>query len=446
MYTNKKTIASIVAVLCLFAPLSTFANEKNGIEETKQSIITFTSIQKNENKDEKDDGSKMNVNIEDTEEALNTDINLVVKETGFSEDSIRETIKFQESFGIYADKILKYYPNKVSSIYVNKIPAMQGHIRFIGEVPKELVMAIEKEGQENKIILTGGEKNSFNQNLKRAELVSKALHNIKIYNTAIFFDQIKNVIQIELKLSEKEEAPSLEKLINNIRKTLKNSSLSKEAIIIDESDLNLKIIRGDGEIMSFEYTRGGSSLYDDGTFECTLGWSVQETISPYRYGYITAKHCSGINQHQDHVNGDTYSSSWTKDASGQVDVEFHETPTSYEYDDFHASNTEIRDVFDIKATNDIAVGNRVCVYGRSSDDRSCDHYIEAVDVTVTFSSGTVNRHLARTDNHTTIGGDSGTGWSWNRTAWGVHTGGGGGKSYFTPAEVAESYTNVRILK
>jgi hypothetical protein len=92
------------------------------------------------------------------------------------------------------------------------------------------------------------------------------------------------------------------------------------------------------------------------------------------------------------------------------------------------------------------VGNNVCVYGRSSNIRKCNHKVEAINLTVTFSDGTVNKHLARTNNATTIGGDSGTGWSWSRTAWGVHTGSGGGKSYFTPAQVAESYTNVKILK
>jgi len=442
MNTNRKILTSSILALYLFSPINVCANEKNGIEEAKKSAITFSLIQNN-NKDINKD--KIPVKIQTSKEALDMDISLLSKESGFSEETVREVMKFQESFGVYADKILERYSNKVASVYVEEFPSKVGHINFIGEVPKALNRMIEKMGQEGQIILMGGAKFSLNENFKRAELVSEALSNKKIYNTAVFFDQTKNIIQVEIKLPKKDKAPSMTNIIEAVTQHFSKLNLIEKIKDINENDLNLKIIRGTGDILTNEYTRGGAKLYDDGTFECTLGWSVRETTGSKRYGYITAKHCSGINQHKDHNNNGTYSSSWTKNASGQVDVEFHETPTSGELDDFHANSSSIRDVKDTRSTNSM-VGNRVCVYGRSSNSRNCSHTVKAVDVTVTVSNGTKSKHLARTDKHTTIGGDSGGGWSWNNTAWGVHKGGGNGKSYFTPVRVAESYTNVTILK
>jgi len=246
-------LMSAMVTLYLFSPISILANEKNGIEETKQSIITFTSIQE-DNKDEKDDGSLMNDTSQNSKEALDTDINLLVKETGFSEESLREVILFQESFGVYSDKILSRYKNQVSNIYVEKLPSTKGHIQFVGEVPKELIMAVKKQGQEDKIILEGGGRFSLDENYKRAELVSKALDSMKIYNTVVFFDQIKNKIQIEIKLPKKEKAPYVDNFIENIKKELINSNLSKKSAQISEDDLILKIIRGEGEIVTLEYT------------------------------------------------------------------------------------------------------------------------------------------------------------------------------------------------
>ena len=444
MYTNKKMLMSAMVTLYLFSPISILANEENGVEETKQSIITFTSIQE-DNKDAKDDGSLMNDTLQNSKEALDEDINLLVKETGFSEESVREAILFHESFGVYSDKILSRYKNQVSSIYVEKLPSIKGHIKFVDEVPKELIMAVKKRGQEDKIILEGGGRFSLDENYKRADLVSKALHSMKIYNTVIFFDQIKDKIQIEMKLSEKAKAPSVDNFIENIQKELRNSNLSKKSAQISEDDLNLKIVRGEGEIATLLYTRGGSALYDGGVFECTLGWSVRETSGARRQGFLTADHCDGIDAHRDHVNGGYYSPSpWRKNASGQVDVEFHETPTSAELAEFHPGGAIIRHVTGTRSTSSM-LGNYVCSYGRSSNIRTCNHRVTATNMTIHYSSGHIYRHLARANNDSLLAGDSGGGWSWNNTAWGVTSGHGGGNSYFTPARVAEAYLGVRIL-
>ncbi len=55
------------------------------------------------------------------------------------------------------------------------------------------------------------------------------------------------------------------------------------------------------------------------------------------------------------------------------------------------------------------------------------------------------RGLARTDNHATVRGDSGGGWSFNNTVYGVHSGGGSYRSYFTPIEKAQSVLGVQVM-
>ena len=89
------------------------------------------------------------------------------------------------------------------------------------------------------------------------------------------------------------------------------------------------------------------------------------------------------------------------------------------------------------------LGGSVCVYGRGSNSRNCNHTVEAVAVCIQ-SGGVWVCNLARTDNHTTTGGDSGGGWSLGNQAWGVHKGGAGGKSYFTPVTGAQTALNVTI--
>ena len=93
---------------------------------------------------------------------------------------------------------------------------------------------------------------TYGENHKRAELVAQALSKKKIYNSVVFFDERKKLIQIELMRPTNAKAPSLEELMGIIKEELKQSSLRKEAQFITKSDIDLKIIRGEGEIMLLE--------------------------------------------------------------------------------------------------------------------------------------------------------------------------------------------------
>lgn len=216
--------------------------------------------------------------------------------------------------------------------------------------------------------------------------------------------------------------------------------LSGDALEIGTSDLALKIVRGDGDIVEEQHSRGGNWLRDDGVRECTSGWSVSR---PNGDGIVTAAHCTGLNEFEQ--PGITpYGMTFRDQERGSGgDVEYH-TTTHVEYAEFYSNATTIRNVNGIRTTSSMD-GNSVCVYGRSSNTRSCSHTVTAVGVTVIDDDGFTIGNLAQTDDITTIGGDSGGGWSFGNTAWGVHHGVSSDSSLFTPVQETQSALSVTIL-
>ena len=126
------------------------------------------------------------------------------------------------------------------------------------------------------------------------------------------------------------------------------------------------------------------------------------------------------------------------------DVEYYTTDHA-ELAEFYSDATTIKDVTSIKTTSTM-VGGTVCVYGRSSNVRTCNHRVEAVNVnTYDPDCPCTVGNLARTGSASTINGDSGGGWSKNYASWGVHKGvDAAGKGYFTPVEEAENQLSVTI--
>ena len=129
---------------------------------------------------------------------------------------------------------------------------------------------------------------------------------------------------------------------------------------------------------------------------------------------------------------------------GLGDVEYH-TTSHGEVPEFYANSNSIRDVTGSKSTFTM-LGGSVCRYGRSSDIRTCNHTVVAVGVWIVVD-GRLLGNMALASNHSGIPGDSGGGWSWGSTAWGVHTGGIPivNQSIFTPIDVATAAVGVRLL-
>jgi len=131
------------------------------------------------------------------------------------------------------------------------------------------------------------------------------------------------------------------------------------------------------------------------------------------------------------------------------DIGFNTTPTTREKYEFHASENEIRYTWGREAEADMEVGEPVCFYGRSSNIRSCNHNIMSTNVVLLNYGGVPEvGNLVRVSNTTSnhpIGGDSGGGWSWNNTAWGVTSGASQTTSVFTSIEQAEVVFDLELF-
>jgi hypothetical protein len=252
----------------------------------------------------------------------------------------------------------------------------------------------------------------------------------------VFFDSSDQTMHVNIILNPGARAPNdsdiaavIQKHIMSEERTLGEKLFQNErARLVDERDLNLKIIKGVGPMMSFEHSRGGNWLRDNGANECTSGWAVN---GPSGNGIITAGHCAGLDQFvQPGVA--PYSMTWQSQHMGALgDVEYH-TTSHIEVPEFYASSSSIRNVSAMKLTFTM-LGGSVCRYGRSSNIRTCNHTVTGTYVNV-ISGGTLLGSMVTASNHSGIPGDSGGGWSWGNTAWGVHSGSipSTGESVFTP--------------
>lgn len=380
--------------------------------------------------------------------AFEADLALVVKETGMSPAAVEASLRFQDQFADYAQRVLERYPGEVSGIWTEPLPAARGHIRFTDSTPTDFTSAFAPGDLE--VVVADGGTVSLEEQHERARVVFDALVAQGHRNVVTFYSQDQNLIRVELQLPAGSSQPTAAELATAVQafldagvpgKLSSPAALKGRAAEFRAADLDVVVFGGRGPFVKTAHTRGGNWLRDNGARECTSGWSV---VKAGFTGIMTAGHCSGLDQFEQ-PGVAPYGMTWQIESWGLGgDVEWH-TTIHDEFDDFYADAVNIRDVTDVRAT-DTMVGNTICMYGRASNNRTCNHTVEAVFVNVLADGNVPVGQLARTTNNTAIGGDSGGGWSFNFTAWGVtHGYDANGKSYFTTAREAESQLAVSIL-
>ena len=200
----------------------------------------------------------------------------------------------------------------------------------------------------------------------------------------------------------------------------------------------------DEDIAIDEHAYGGMWVRASGTNMCTSGWSVTNFFTT---GVTTAGHCSGINQIVEPGVG-VHALTHQAEHRGQWgDVEW-KTSTHIEPDDFFASANDIRDVSAVEPRANITVGEAICVYGRSSNSRDCSHTVLRTSISCTNSGVFNDRLVAMNAKRTTIGGDSGGGWSFGLRAYGSHKGGctvdGAVRNVFSVADLYDEALGVTV--
>lgn len=372
------------------------------------------------------------VEKQDPEAALKTDVQLVATANDASYEAVAEAVAFQDAFVAYAQDLSERYPNGISRIWLESAPAIQGYVQFTGAVPNE--------DAPDGVKLLGGGGIVVDHHLRRAELAADALEKQEYKNFMTFFDAASGKLRLEIVVDPKAPQPDPQEVFEGVAETVWNDKeLYGDALIVKPSDLDLRITRREGAIFDFDHGRGGNELRDDGNFECTSGWSVN---GPNGGGIITAAHCSGLNQFVE-PGVATFGMTWRRQEFDRGDVEYH-TTTHIEVPEFFASSVQVRDVLSTRSTFWMLPGQPVCVYGRASNVRNCNHVMIASRVSLRIE-GTRLRRMAVVTGDSSIGGDSGGGWSWNNQAWGVHSASNGLTSIFTPVRRAETELNVDVL-
>jgi hypothetical protein len=180
---------------------------------------------------------------------------------------------------------------------------------------------------------------------------------------------------------------------------------------------------------------GGMRL--QGGSACTSGWTVASNSSGVR-GVTGAGHCTGITQIV-HPGVGVFATTFRSQHIGfWGDIEWY-TTGQWEVDDFYADASNVRDVAAVEPRAGIAVGETVCVYGRSSNERNCS--MEVRDASI--ACGAMSTLVQMNDGFVILG-DSGGGWSWNYTAYGSTFGSCDALDSFSVADLFDEALGVSV--
>lgn len=382
------------------------------------------------------------------------DAGIAAEELGLSPQVVQDKIAFQAAFHEFALSVLDRHPEQVAGVWIDTIPQIGGHIAFVGEVPEDVAVVGKWLDllDPADIELTGGEAFPLVDGTRHAEVAHEALKAEGLTNFLTFYDTVTGALVVEVQVApgkRHRSALSVERIARDaVMSTLHPRTspflVNDPEIVGRALDVQVDIRVADGDILDLEHARGGNLV--TGSSSCTSGWAVNGASGD---GITTAGHCVGINQLIEE-GGTVNTTTWISQINGiDGDVEYH-TTNHIELAEFYAEQGVIRDVNDLWNGLEIfgiqiGVGDTVCQYGRFSNNRSCNKTVEALGVQVTFTDGITRGNLARTDNPTSIGGDSGGGWSYNFTAFGGHVGSSSTKAYFLPVYYIQNELGLTVL-
>src|SRR5690606_14215675 len=72
------------------------------------------------------------------EEALKYDVELTAERLGISADIVEEKFAFQKEFRKQLQGLLDRYPDEIAGAWIDELPSIGGHIRFVGKVPDDV--------------------------------------------------------------------------------------------------------------------------------------------------------------------------------------------------------------------------------------------------------------------------------------------------------------------
>jgi streptogrisin C len=361
------------------------------------------------------------------EQAPATDLALVAAARGWSVAQARADRRVADAFGKIQEHIAATRPDQFAGTKLSPVPGGAPTLYIKGKASQFVRDTVESAGMPIEVV--EGRPFSWQELEDRSIRLNHRLAGLGFQDIVTSFDETTSTIDAVATRS-----PSLLTTAERVQALLPAEfqagvklELVDEAVAVDDA-------------AAF----GGNWVRDDGVRECTSGWSV---ITGATTGVTTAGHCDGINQIEEPGVG-VHPLTHQAEHRGQWgDIEWKTSPVP-EPDDFYASATDRRDVAAVEPRANITVGESICVYGRASDSRDCSHTVFRTSVSCTISGVFNDRLVAMNAKGTTIGGDSGGGWSVGNTAYGSHKGGceieGALRNMVSVADLYDEALGVRV--
>ncbi|MGI0117487.1 hypothetical protein [Zooshikella sp. RANM57] len=364
------------------------------------------------------------IKIQTEEEALATDLKLVAKAKGWTIEEARADYNAAAAVGAVAERLAKSHPDLFVGSVLSEQPGGTPSLYVKGTAPS-LVYNLVAESKID-INIVDQQPFSFLELESRAYQIQSNLKELGYKDFATSFD-FRNAGRIDVLVAEQTDKLNF------------SSQVVSELPISLQSNVNVTISKKPVGVAELAF--GGMRVLDDNTFECTSGWSVENSSGTT--GVTTAGHCDGINQidHPPYAYHPLVHKGQHRGAWGDVEWK---TSTYTEPAQFYADqNNNIRNVTSLEARANITIGESICMFGRSSNKRDCSLDVSATSVSCTFN-GINTQRLVRMNGDVTIGGDSGGGWSFNYKAYGSHVGDCGGLNVFSVADLFDEALGVTV--
>lgn len=330
------------------------------------------------------------------EEAEKHDLALIAEATGWSIEEVESQRTARDAAAVIAKQIAANRPGALVGSALSQEPGGAPSIYVQGPADKFMKSLVERAAVE--INLMDEQPYSFAELQGRARDVHERLRAAG-FRYVVSAPDITNGRIVAEVTSEPELRLTPHEVLDGLPLDLRFS-------------VDLKV--SNVPIVSDDHAYGGMRMRNSGNRNtCTSGWSVVNDSGVT--GVTTAGHC-GVDQIVEPGVGTWAASHQDQHIGTWGDVEWKST-SHPEPARFYASSSVVRDVTSVAAIFDIFVGDHVCLYGRSSDQRNCSAQVTHVGATC-GSAGSQVQMSPRVG----IGGDSGGGWSLGTTAYGLHKG------------------------
>lgn len=363
------------------------------------------------------------VRMQSKAEALAQDLKLVAEAKGWTIAEAAADRKAADAIGAIAVKLAATRPDIYVGSVVSPEPGGIPSLYVKGAAEQDVYDLVASAGIH--IAIVDRQAYSFNE-LERRKLQVHHILAEQGYKDIVTSFDFQNGGKIHAAVTQQ---AGLTKKSSEIQLALPKSLRDSVSITVSEEPVAVDL-----------YAYGGMAVKDDGVFECTSGWSVINVFGTT--GVTTAGHCTGINQITHPGIGDHSMTHQSQHRGIWGDIEW-KTTVATESARFYASANSIRNVTSIEPRANISVGESICFYGRSSNNRDCSFDVSATSVSCTVS-GVFNDRLVRMNGNSAIGGDSGGGWSWNFRAYGSVKGICGGGAVFSVADLYDEALGVTV--